>query len=73
MPLDTIKHYPVMANEVLSFITNNKTIIDCTFGGGGYSSKILKKYRGSYLIGLDRDKNTSVHALKLKKNYFDRF
>ena len=47
MPLDTIKHYPVMANEVLSYITNNKTIIDCTFGGGGYSSKILKKYKGS--------------------------
>ena len=73
MPLDTIKHYPVMANEVLSYITNNKTIIDCTFGSGGYSSKILKKYKGSYLIGLDRDKNTSEHALKLKKNYFDRF
>ena len=73
MPLDTIKHYPVMANEVLSYITNNKTIIDCTFGGGGYSSKILKKYKGSYLIGLDRDENTSEHALKLKKFFFDRF
>ena len=45
MSLDMIKHYPVMLNEVLSFISDNKTIVDCTFGGGGYSSSILKKFK----------------------------
>ena len=45
MSLDMIKHYPVMLNEVLSFISDNKTIVDCTFGGGGYSSNILKSLK----------------------------
>ena len=73
MSLDLIKHYPVMLNEVLSFISDNKTIVDCTFGGGGYSSSILKKFNKSNVIGLDRDKNIIKHALKLKKNYNKRF
>ncbi len=62
-----------MLNEILSFISDNKTIVDCTFGGGGYSSSILKKFRKSNVIGIDRDENIQEHALKLKKNYTDRF
>jgi len=73
MSLDMIKHYPVMLNEVLSFISDNKTIVDCTFGGGGYSSSILKKFKKSNVIGLDRDKNILDYALKLKTNYTERF
>ena len=73
MSLDMIKHYPVMLNEVLSFISDNKTIVDCTFGGGGYSSSILKNFKNSNVIGLDRDKNILKHALKLKTNYNERF
>ena len=73
MSLDMIKHYPVMLNEVLSFISDNKTIVDCTFGGGGYSSSILKKFKKSNVIGLDRDKNILEYALKLKTNYTERF
>lgn len=73
MSLDSIKHYPVMLNEILGFISDNKTIIDCTFGGGGYSSSILKKFRKSRVIGLDRDINIEEHALNLKKNYTERF
>ena len=39
------QHIPIMTNEILSFINGKKnlSILDCTFGGGGYSSKILKK------------------------------
>lgn len=73
MSLDTIKHYPVMLEEVLSYLSDNKKIIDCTFGGGGYSSAILKKFPNSIITGIDRDNNVSKFADKLKKKYQKRF
>ena len=39
------KHFPVMLNEVVQTCLNtkkNQLIIDCTFGGGGYSEELLK-------------------------------
>ena len=72
MSLD-IKHYPVMINEVLSYLEDNKFIADCTFGGGGYSSKILKKFTNTSVVGIDRDKHITNHALDLKKSYPNRF
>ena len=44
MVLDTTKHYPVLLNELISIITpqHGGTFIDCTFGQGGYSKKILR-------------------------------
>tara|TARA_B100000963_G_scaffold128400_1_gene112069 strand:- start:9062 stop:10051 length:990 start_codon:yes stop_codon:yes gene_type:complete len=73
MLLDTIKHYPVMINEVLSFIQDNKTVVDCTFGGGGYSSRILREFKTTNVIGLDRDKNILNFASELKDKYSKRF
>ncbi len=73
MLLDTTKHYPVMADEVLSYISDNKIIVDCTFGGGGYSTRILKEFKKTQVIGLDRDNSILKHALNLKENYPDRF
>ena len=37
-------HYPVLLNEVISIITPQYggTFIDCTFGQGGYTKKILE-------------------------------
>ena len=37
------KHYPVLLKEIISVISpqNGGTFIDCTFGHGGYSKKIL--------------------------------
>ena len=47
-------HYPVLLKEVLSIISpqNGGTFIDCTFGQGGYSKKILQfpKQKLSLLI-----------------------
>ena len=39
------KHYPVLLNEIISIITPQYggTFIDCTFGQGGYTKKILEK------------------------------
>ena len=44
MVSDTTKHYPVLLDEIISIITpqHGGTFIDCTFGQGGYSKKILE-------------------------------
>ncbi len=42
--LDKNLHYPVLIDEVLSIISPNNggTFVDCTFGQGGYTKKILE-------------------------------
>ena len=73
MSLDMIKHYPVMLNEVTRYIQDNQTILDCTFGGGSYSSEILKKFKNNYVIAVDRDKNVIQFADSISKKYINRF
>ena len=53
---DVQKHYPVLLKEIISVITpqHGGTFIDCTFGQGGYSKKILE-FENTKVIGLDRD------------------
>jgi 16S rRNA (cytosine1402-N4)-methyltransferase len=53
------KHYPVLLKEIVSIITPQYggTFIDCTFGQGGYSNKILE-YENTKVIALDRDIDT---------------
>ena len=67
-------HYPVLLNEVIDIITpqNGGTFIDCTFGQGGYSKKILE-YPNTKVIAIDRDKNSIQIALDLKKKFKERF
>ena len=62
-------HYPVLLNEVINIITpqNGGTFIDCTFGQGGYSKKILE-YPNTKVIAIDRDKNSLHIASDLKKS-----
>ena len=63
---DTQKHYPVLLNELISIITPQYggTFIDCTFGNGGYSKKILE-YNNTKVIALDRDIETQNKANEL--------
>ena len=58
------KHFPVLLNELVSIISPlyGGTFIDCTFGAGGYSKKILEN-NSNTIIALDRD--NSVHKLSL--------
>jgi len=53
-------HVPVMLNEVLEAlnIRSDGTYVDCTFGGGGHSSEILRRLgsRGR-LIAFDQDED----------------
>ena len=67
-------HFPVMLEEVIKICSpiKNGTYIDCTFGAGGYSKKILNGNK-TKVIALDRDKFTLSIAKKLEKNYPNRF
>ena len=71
---DTAKHYPVLLSELISIITpqHGGTFIDCTFGQGGYTKKILS-YKNTKVIALDRDINSKKKADKISKEFEDRF
>ena len=71
---DTQKHYPVLLNELISIITPQYggTFIDCTFGNGGYSKKILE-YNNTKVIALDRDIETLDKAKELSLKFEQRF
>jgi len=72
--LENVKHFPVLLNEVISIISPlyGGTFIDCTFGQGGYSKKILD-FENTNVIALDRDKESEKIANQLKENFEDRF
>ena len=69
------KHFPVMLDEVIQTclsINKNQLIIDCTFGGGGYSKELLK-FPKTKIIALDRDKSAISRAKYLEKNFPIKF
>ena len=74
MVSDTAKHYPVLLSEIISIITpqHGGTFIDCTFGQGGYSSKILS-FNKTKVIALDRDIETQKIAEKILYKFNNRF
>tara|TARA_Y100001958_G_C21215209_1_gene540645 strand:+ start:1 stop:999 length:999 start_codon:yes stop_codon:yes gene_type:complete len=74
MVSDAPKHYPVLLNEIISIITpqHGGTFIDCTFGQGGYSKKILS-YKNTKIIAFDRDQKTKISADKISKIFSNRF
>ena len=71
---DIVKHYPVLLKEVISVISpqHGGTFIDCTFGQGGYTKKILS-YQNTKVIGLDRDISSNTAGKKIQKEFPDRF
>ncbi len=68
------KHFPVLLNELISIISPlySGTFIDCTFGQGGYSKKILEN-KFNKVIGIDRDPDVKKFSSILKKKYPNRF
>ena len=68
------QHFPVMLSEIVRICDPKKgeTFVDCTFGGGGYSSKLLD-FPGTKVIAIDRDQFILKSADKLKKKYPKRF
>ena len=69
-----LPHFPVMLDEVTRICSPNKggVYIDCTFGGGGYSKKLLK-FSKTKVIALDRDEFIIKIGQELKKKYPKRF
>lgn len=69
----TQKHIPVLLSAVLDALgdVRGKTIVDCTFGAGGYSRAFLE--RGANVIAFDRDPNVVVDANALGGEFGNRF
>ncbi len=74
MVSDAPQHYPVLLNEIISIITpqHGGTFIDCTFGQGGYTKKILD-YKNTRVIALDRDIESKKKADEFEKEFSNRF
>ena len=50
-------HEPVMLEEVVTFLepASSGWIVDGTFGGGGHSRELLRRYPRVHVVGIDRD------------------
>ena len=72
--LENVKHFPVLLNEVISIISPlyGGTFIDCTFGQGGYSKKILENKKNK-IFAIDRDYSSKNIVNQFKKKYQKRF
>ncbi len=68
------KHYPVLLKEIISIISPQYggTFVDCTFGQGGYTKKILE-FDKTRVIALDRDPESKNIALRLEEDFEERF
>ncbi len=68
------KHFPVLLNELVSIISPlyGGTFIDCTFGAGGYSKKILENNVNN-IVALDRDNSVNSIVNQFHTKYKKRF
>ena len=72
--LENEKHFPVLLNEIISILSPHYggTFIDCTFGNGGYSKKILENKKNK-IFAIDRDYGSKNIVNQFKKKYQKRF
>ena len=72
--LDAKNHYPVLLSELISVISpqHGGTFIDCTFGQGGYTRKILN-FSQTKVVALDRDSESLKKAKEIQENFKNRF
>ena len=67
------KHYSVMLKETVDGLNvkENGVYVDCTLGGAGHSTEILKRLNGTgRLIGIDQDAD-ALKAAKERLKDFD--
>lgn len=69
-------HIPVLLDELITYSEpeegyENKLVVDCTFGAGGYSQAFLAK--GARVVAIDRDPNVKPQAEFFAKKFGDRF
>lgn len=67
------KHIPVLLNDVLAALGDiqGASVIDATFGAGGYSRAFLDA--GARVTAFDRDPNVALDADAMRAEYGDRF
>ena len=55
--MDNLKHYSVLLHESIDMleVKEDGKYLDCTLGGGGHSSEILKKLSSGHLYAFDQD------------------
>ncbi len=70
---DPAPHIPVLLAEVVQALdaVPGKTLVDATFGAGGYSRALLEA--GARVIAFDRDPTAARFAAPLRSAYPDRF
>ena len=68
-----MKHIPVLLKDVKNALgdINGRTVVDSTFGAGGYTRAFLES--GANVIAFDRDTNVLSDAEEIKKQYGDKF
>ena len=68
------KHIPVMSEDIDRILTPYKSglYIDCTFGGGSITRKILTK-KNTKVISIDRDNFVESFSKEIGKEYKNRF
>lgn len=64
-----MKHIPVLLDAVLKTLGDirGRTVVDCTFGAGGYTRAFLEN--GANVIAFDRDKNVIADAKNIESEY----
>jgi 16S rRNA (cytosine1402-N4)-methyltransferase len=68
------KHIPVMSDDIDRILTPYRSglYIDCTFGGGSITKKILSK-KNTKVISIDRDNFVESFSKEISKEYKNRF
>lgn len=68
------QHKPVLLEEAVKILSprDGKTYLDCTFGGGGHTRKILES-ADCKVVSLDRDPAAIERAKAVSADYPDRF
>lgn len=69
-------HISVLLDELIAYSEpengyENKLVVDCTFGAGGYSRAFLAK--GARVVAIDRDPHVKQQAELLAKQFGDKF
>ena len=70
-------HTSVLIGKIIEIFNKNNikdgTIIDATFGSGGYTRAILHNFPDVRIVGVDRDENVRIYADEIKKEFGNRF